>query len=424
MVASHVKYVLIGGGVASSAAAKAIRQLDPDGTLILIGQEVNRPYHRPALNKQYLRGQTGRSQLFTLPDSWFAEHHVQLCTGRRATRLDVARHAVMLDNGEEIGFERLLIATGAVPRHLAIPGAELPNVYYLRSLEDADRLRNAVDKARHEGRPHERGRGRAAVIGAGLLGLELADSLIDLGLAVDLISPRSHPWSRFIGETTGRFLTHLAESRGVKTFMQTSAVRLEGDGRVQRVVLSDGGVREVDLAIAALGTLANRDLVKGTTLAAEKAILVDDHCRTNDPAIYAAGDCAAVFDPLFGKYRPLEHWEPALECGTIAGRNMAGANARYMDVNHFASTVFGVNIACWGDARLIERRILRGNTSLESPDFLEIGVAGDGRIAQVLAVNHEGEDLTLCELVRRRLNITDRESLLRDPAIAMRSLLT
>ena len=178
----HVKYVLVGGGLASSAAAQAIRPLDPEGSILLIAQEVNRPYHRPPLSKDYLLGLKTRSDLYAVDDLWFASNHVELRTGRHASRLDANRSSVTLDTGEEISFDRLLIATGGSPRPLRIPGAELPNLLYLRTIEDADRLRHAMEKSLREGHPHSRGRGRACIIGAGRLGAELASTLTQAGL--------------------------------------------------------------------------------------------------------------------------------------------------------------------------------------------------------------------------------------------------
>ncbi len=173
----HVKYLLAGGGLAGSSAAEAIRELDQAGSMLLVAQESTRPYHRPPLSKEFLRGEKRREELFTLPLPWFDEHKVELRTGRRVSQLDTERRAATLDDGQEVSFDRLLIATGGSAQHLAIPGAELPNVFYIRTVDDTQRLSFAVDKALHEGRRHERGRGRAVVIGGGVLGVELAATL-------------------------------------------------------------------------------------------------------------------------------------------------------------------------------------------------------------------------------------------------------
>lgn len=424
MNGAHFKYVLIGGGLASSSAARAIRERDSEGALLVVGQEVNRPYNRPPLSKDYLRGKRPRKELFTLSEDWFARNHVELQTGRRVSLLDTTRRSVMLDNGHEVSFDRLLIATGGAPRHLKIPGAELPNIYYLRTIEDADRIHIAVEKALREGRTHPRGRGKAAILGGGVLGVELAATMTQMGLAVDLLMASAYPWSKFAGEAAGKFVHRYLEEHGVRLHPQTVPVRLEGDGRVQRVVIADKQTLECDFVVPAVGMIPNKDLLRGTTIAAEKHILVDDHCRTSDPDIYAAGDCAAIYDALFGKYRVLDHWDSAIATGTLAGANMAGGDQRYDQASHFFSDTFDLSLSVWGDARRIDHRIVRGNPGIESPDFVEFGVASDGRIAQILAVNHPGEDQLLRELVHRRLNVEGKESVLRDPTIGLSTLLS
>ena len=417
----HVKYLLIGGGLASSSAAKAIRTHDHDGSIQLIGQEPTRPYHRPPLSKDYLRGIVSREALFTDYVGWFRENHIDLHTGLRAVQLDARRRCVSLDNGDEISFEKLLIATGGSPKHLAVPGSGLANVHYLRNLSDADRLHNAIEKAKNEGRPfasvegETRGRGTVTVIGGGLLGVELAATLSGLGLRVNLVVAAEHPWKKFASESIGKYLVRYLEKNQIKVHLNAEAKTLEGDGRVQRVVLTDGQIIPCDFVVAAIGMLPNKDLLRGTPIAGERSILVDDHCRTSVPDIYAAGDCAALFDPLFGKHRQLDHWDSSIATGTLAGHNMAGADFSYDGVSHFTSKVFDLDLSVWGDAKCVDRRILRGVTASETPDLIEIGVAADGRIAQILTLNHRTEDATIREWVRTRFNVLGKEDQLRDP---------
>ena len=415
----HVKYLLVGGGLASSSAAQAIRAVDTEGSVLLVGQEVNRPYHRPPLSKQYLRREQSRAELSSESVGWFAEHHVELRTGRRVAQLDTTRQVAALDDGQELAYDRVLLATGAIPLQLDVPGAGLPNVFTLRTIEDADRLHNAVDKAKAEGRANARGtRGRAAVIGAGLLGVELAGTLTQLGLAVDLVAP-AHPWDRFAGEATGRFLTAYLQHNGVAVHAGVRPTRLDGDGRVQRVALSDGANVDCDFTVVAIGAAANKELVRNTPIAAGRAILVDEHCRTNVPNVYAAGDCAAVLDPLFGKHRVMDHWPSAVATGRLAGRNMAGLDEAYAGVNKFATTAFDLDATVWGEARFVDRRLLRGTPNVERPAFAEIGVAADGRVAQVIAVGAVGERDELRELVARRATVAGREEAMKDPAAAL-----
>lgn len=431
MSVHHVKYLLIGGGLASSSAAAAIRELDPEGAVLLAAQEIVRPYHRPPLSKEYLRRQETREELFTQGQDWFEKNHIELRTGRRAAHLDVARGTVTLDQGETVAYDRLLIATGMSPLHLNIPGAQLPGLHYLRTLEDAGRLQTAVDKAAAEGHPQTPSsrsgpRGLVSVIGGGVLGVELAASLTQMGMHVTLLCAETHPWPKFAGEITGKALTAYLEHRGVRVQTSARTQRIEGDGRVQRVVLSDGRSIDCDFAIAAVGATVNRDLLRNTPIAAEKAILTDAHCQTNIPNVYAAGDCAALLDPLFGKHRILDHWDNAIVTGTLAGRNMAGKDEAYSAVNNFFSDVFDLSMNGWGEARQVDRRIVRTARAENgaAPDLIEIGVGADGRVSQILAVGHGGEDEFLRALVARRAAINGMEEKLKDPSIPISSAIS
>jgi 3-phenylpropionate/trans-cinnamate dioxygenase ferredoxin reductase component len=415
MLETHYQYVLLGGGLASGAAAEQIRLHDPAGSILLVGQEVNRPYHRPRLNTTYLSVGRGRTEIVAQAPSWFADHQITLSTGRRAANLDTPRRTVTLDSGEEIAFDKLLIATGASARPLSVPGAHLPNVFTLRSVDDADRLHNAIEKAKAEGLRHESGRGVAAVVGAGPLGIELTATLVQLGLAVELIVGSAYPLRKYAGEYTGKVIAQQLTKRGVRLHLGHRPHELQGDGRAQRVLLSDGTSIPCDFVVGAIGVTPNKDILHGTPITSEKAILVDEHCQTSVPGIFAAGDCAAVLDPLFGKHRLIDHWENAQLTGRIAGANMAGADERYNVVNRFRTRIFDLEIVGFGEPRLVDRRHIRGNESVESPDFIEIGVAADGRIAQVLAVGHSGEDVALEQLVRDRVNVEGREEALKDP---------
>jgi 3-phenylpropionate/trans-cinnamate dioxygenase ferredoxin reductase component len=267
------------------------------------------------------------------------------------------------------------------------------------------------------------GRGRVTVIGGGVLGVELAATMTQVGLAVDLVVSHAHPWDKFAGEHTGKFLAHYLQQRGVTVHANRRPLRLEGDGRVQRIVLDEQTSLACDFVIAAVGAVVNKDLLRGTPINAEKAILVDSRCRTNVPDIFAAGDCAAVFDPLFGKHRILDHWDHAKTSGAIAGTNMAGGDVGYEAVNYFFSDVFELALSAWGESKQVDRRLIRGTTALESPDFVEIGIAADGRVAQVLAINHAGEDELLRDLVSHRVRVEGKEEAMKDPGFGLKELL-
>ena len=423
----HVKYLLVGGGVAAFSACAAIRQRDPQGALMLVGQEINRPYYRTNLSKSFLRRQSGRSALFTAEPDWFAAHGVQLRTGCRAIHLDPGRAICTLDSGQNISYDKLLLATGATPRPLTIPGGTMPNIYTPRSIDDFEQLHTAIDKAKSEG--HRQGdtkqRGVATVIGGGLLGVEIASSLTQAGILVDLIVSARHPWMKFAGEATGQFLAHYLIRHGVQLHESVRASRIEGDGRAQRVVLSDGRTLVSDLVISAIGTIPSKDLLRGTGIIAEKAILADEYCRTNEPNIYAAGDCAAVRDGIFGKHRPAEQWDTAAITGEIAGNNIAGATVKMTAVTSFTTEAFGLTARAWGQNKHLDHRLLRGTPNVESPEFLEIGISSEGVVSQILAVGPAGagEYPLLEELIRRRVSIAGKEEMLKDPAVPLAALL-
>jgi 3-phenylpropionate/trans-cinnamate dioxygenase ferredoxin reductase subunit len=198
---------------------------------------------------------------------------------------------------------------------------------------------------------------------------------------------------------------------------------LEGDGRVQRAVLENGQTIDCDFVVAAIGASLNKEILRATPIATGKLILVDDHLRTSVPGIYAAGDCAAVLDPLFGKHRSLDHWDNAQVTGALAGRNMAGEDAPYAAVNYFFSDVFDLALSAWGESRSVARRLIRGTTHAASPSFIEIGVDADSRISQVLAINHASEDDLLKQLVAGRCAIDGDEEAIKDPAFDLKRLL-
>jgi 3-phenylpropionate/trans-cinnamate dioxygenase ferredoxin reductase component len=415
----YVKYLIAGGGVAGSAAVEAIRRRDPMGSVMFVGQEVNRPYNRTALSKSFLLRRTSRADLTALPIGWYAERNVELRTGRRVARVDAARTCVALDNGEEVSFDKLLLATGSTAKPFKVSGADLPNVYSLRTIVDAERLLKAIDLSKSAGRSS------CVVIGGGLLGTEVAATIAQSGVHVDLIESAETPWPMLAGRNTGQFISRLLEDHGVTVHCGHTVERLEGDGRVQLVFTSEGRVLHCDFVVAAVGTQVNRDILRGTPISAETAILVDDHCQTSVTGIYAAGDCAAIFDPLFGKHRLLDHWDNARVTGNLAGTNMAGGDDQYETVNHFWSEMFDQKGNIWGEAKLVYRRLLRGlpgDPSSEN-DFAEIGVGTDGRVAQVIAFGRKSEHELLARLVGDRVMVNGNEEDLKDTTRSLEGIL-
>ena len=420
----HVKYLLVGGGLAASAAAEAIRDRDAAGSMLVAGQEILRPYHRPPLSKTFLRGELAKGDLLAQPVGWFPQHGTQLVTGRRATTLDAGRQRVGFDDGSTVQYDELLLAFGGMVAPLEIPGAGLPGLYYLRTLGDAESLVARAKTAVIEGRPQPNGRGRAVVIGGGTLGVETAASLRQRGLWVDLVMKDQRPWQNAAGETAGRWIASLLESEGVNVHANNPPAKLLGDGRVQRVELAGGETLQCDFAVACVGMRVDRRLLGNTSISVAAAVMCDAYGRAGADGgvshVWAAGDCAAIFDRRFGKNLPGGHWDVARLAGRLVGGNMAAAAAgealvAWDELPGVHSEIFGRDVYAWGAARLIDRRLVRGGGSA----FAEIGVDLQGEICHVLVVGRDGEHAALRNLVRDRASVEGREENLRDPEIAL-----
>jgi 3-phenylpropionate/trans-cinnamate dioxygenase ferredoxin reductase subunit len=420
----HIRYLLIGAGVAGSCAAEAIRALDADGSLLMVGQEIMRPYHRPPLSKSFLRGESGRDDLLSLPLGWFSANNVQLITGRRVTWIEPDRHRATLDDGTVVQYEQCLLCFGGMVAPLELPGAGLPGLYYLRTLSDAESLITRLQQALRDGRPHPHGRGRAAVVGGGLLGVEVAASLRTRGLWVELLMGGPLPWPEVAGEAGGRFLVALLQKNGIVVHAGNPPTALEGDGRVQRVQLAGGEAVQCDFAVACVGMQVDRRLLQGTSIPMGRAITCDEFARAGADQgvgrIWAAGDCSAILDRRFGKHINQGHAPTAAATGRLAGRNMVhaargGELEPWEDLPGWDSEVFGISVAGWGLSRLVDRRIVRGNTNIADPDFAEIGIDAAGRVCHVMVAGRASEQESLRRLVADRTDISGRESDLRDP---------
>lgn len=420
MQRQHVNYLLVGGGIAAHEAARAIRSRDTGSSVLMVAREAARPYRRPELSKSYLLRKVPRESIFVDNVRWQEQNNIALRTGTSASQIDCSRHTVLLGSGDEIVYDRLLIATGCAPRKLNVPGESMPNVHSLRNVSDADRLLHAVDTARQEGLPlpgDPKLRGRAVVVGGGLLGVEVAASLKTLGMHVDLVVGRSHPWAHYAGEAVGRVVTRSLEAHGITLHLDRAVDRFEGDGRVQRVILSDGTRIDTNLAVVCIGVDPTQELLRNTPIASEKAILVDQQCRTNVPDVFAAGDCASAFDPLFGRHRHFPHWNQAAMLGAVAGDVMAGGDRTLDSSVGIDSHWFELTGFICGERKHIDRRILR-----QTPEkIVEFGISGDGRLSQVVAVG-DIEHKAVRLLIAGRVQTSGREEAFKDPNVDLRAL--
>jgi NADPH-dependent 2,4-dienoyl-CoA reductase/sulfur reductase-like enzyme len=373
----QVPYVIIGGGLAGLAAADAIRRRDKTGRLLLICAEPHLPYDRVPLSKDYLLGKVEREQVFLRPPRFYERNKVEARLQQPATALDLEQRLVTLADGSQIGFEKLLLATGGRPRRLPIPGADLEGVYYLRNLEDTEAIHRALPGAR-----------RALVIGGGFIGCELAAGFAQLGLATTVVELTPGLLSLVVDAETSQFVASYLQQQGVTILTHTAAARFVGEqGHVQAVVTSTGEEIAADFVAVGVGIAPNTELAAAAGLTVDNGVVVNEYLEAAN-GIFAAGDIARYYSPPLGRHLRVEHYDVALQHGRVAGANMTGARQAYTELPYFFSFMGDVHINVVGDMSRREQHVRRGTLSLD-PGFVQFYFA-DGLLQAVLSVNRNG----------------------------------
>jgi 3-phenylpropionate/trans-cinnamate dioxygenase ferredoxin reductase component len=343
-------FAIVGAGLAGAKAAETLRAEGFDGRLVLLGEEAERPYHRPPLSKTYLRGEADRDSLYAHDASFYAAHGIELHTSARVSSIDPAGRQLRLASGERLGYQRLLLATGAAPRRLRLPGADLDGVYHLRNRRDADRLATAVGRAE-----------RVVVVGTGWSGCEVAASVRQLGRDVTLVGPDAVPLARVLGPEIGCFYRDVHAEHGVRLELGTCVDAFRGDGHVEAVVTGDGRTLPCDLVLVGIGATPRTELAEAAGLALGDGVLVDEWLETIAPGIYAAGDVAAAWHPYLQTRLRIRHWATALHQGPIAACSMLGRITRYERLPYFFSDQYDVGMEYSGLANAGDRLVIRGD---------------------------------------------------------------
>ncbi len=404
-----VKYLLIGGGLASAEAAKQIRRVDADGSIALVSDEAVLPYNRPPLSKEYLRGEAEEALEFASAAD-YAELRVTTVLGSAVTSLDAAASTASLDNGEVYSFEQALLATGGSPIRLPVPGADLAGVYYLRDAGDADAIGAAAKEAK-----------RAVVVGAGFIGLETAASLRQMGLDVTVIEMTDAIWPRFADTNLAAHVQKLSEARGVEFLMSSPVEGFEGSGGSVSAVLTGGTSVACDLAVVGVGIRPSTELAEGAGIAVDNGIVVDEQMRTSAPNVFAAGDVANYPDPIFEKRRRVEHWGHAEYSGQVAGANMAGEEMRYDLLTYVWSDIFDLHLEAAGDEGESDTSVVRGD--IDSGSFTVLYLKENLMTAYFSANTPAREFPVFQRLIRRKKDLTGRLDDLRNPEFNVRELL-
>jgi 3-phenylpropionate/trans-cinnamate dioxygenase ferredoxin reductase subunit len=370
---SHRTLAIVGASVAGAKAAEAARESGYDGRIVLIGDEATAPYERPPLSKAVLRGEAEPASTRVHPDGFYDDHNIELVTDR-VVGIDSSTRRLALSDGDTLAFDAAILTTGAEPRRLAVPGAELDGVRYLRSVDDSNRLREAIASA-----------SRVAVIGAGWIGSEVAASARQMGADVVLIAPTSVPLGHVLGDEIGEVFRRLHADNGVQLRLGVGVGELQGSGGVEEVVLTDGTTEAADLVVAGIGVTPRTDVAgAGCGLAVDNGIVADQHLETNVAAIYAAGDVANAWHPRYRRHVRVEHWANALNQGTTAGRNVAGWREVYDRLPYFFSDQYDLGMEYVGLSSSSDELVVRGD--LDAREFVAFWHR-DGVVSAAMNVN-------------------------------------
>jgi 3-phenylpropionate/trans-cinnamate dioxygenase ferredoxin reductase component len=399
-------HVIVGASLAGARAADTLRQEGFDGRVVLIGAEHERPYERPPLSKDYLRGEAGRDKVYVHEKGFYAEHDIELRLGRTAENLDAASRELVLDDGERLRYDRLLLATGAEPRRLSLPGSELDGILYLRDVRDSDALRERLDRG-----------GSVVVVGAGWIGAEVAASARQRGLDVTVVEQGSVPLERVLGAEVGGVYRDVHTDHGVRMLLGTGVEAFEGGSAVERVRTEDGRELDCDFVVVGVGVQPRTGLAARTGIAVDNGILVDEHLQTAAPGVFAAGDVANAHHPFYGEPIRVEHWANALNQGPVAARNMLGQAAAYERLPYFFSDQYDVGMEYTGYARSWDRVVFRGDPA--SCEFVAFWLAGD-RVVAGMNVNTWDVTDQIKRLITTRATVDDRR--LADPDVALEEL--
>lgn len=352
------KYVILGGGlVAGYAAEKFVAEGIYENELCIISDEQHPPYDRPPLSKGFLAGEKSVADTLINDAEFYAENGIELKLNSRVDRVDFdARRLHIAETDETIGFEKLLIATGAGVRELDLPGVELENIFYLRKLGDAKAIRQAAADAK-----------KAVVVGGSFIGMETTAVLQEVGVDTTMLFPESRVWEAFFTPEMSAFFTDYYEKRGVNILPDTGLTCFNGEeGRVTAVVTDTGAQIPTDLVIMGVGVTPNTDLFRETALQVDDGVIVNRFLETNVPDVYAAGDVARYRDVLYDKLRRVEHWDNAYAQGKHAACAMLGQRERFEHIPYFFSDEFDLSYEFWGDTVDAEEVVYRGDVTTDS----------------------------------------------------------
>ncbi|MER5945198.1 FAD-dependent oxidoreductase [Streptomyces sp. NPDC001904] len=419
MVDADQTFVIVGGGLAGAKAAETLRSEGFTGRVILIGDERDHPYERPPLSKGYLQGKEERDSVFVHEPAWYASHDIELHLGQTVTAIDRAARTVRLGDATLIRYDKLLLATGAEPRRLDIPGTDLAGVHHLRRLAHAERLKHVLASL-------GRDNGHLVIAGAGWIGLEIAAAAREYGAEVTVVEPEATPLHSVLGPEIGQIFTELHSDHGVRFHFGARLTGITGhDGMVLAALTDDGEEHPAHDVLAAIGAAPRTALAEsaGLDLVDREhggGIAVDAALRTSDPDIFAAGDVAGLQHPLYSRRLRVEHWANALNGGPAAARAMLGQDVTYDRVPYFFSDQYdlGLEYSGWAPPGSYDQVVIRGDAGKR--EFIAFWLS-DGQVLAGMNVNVWDVTDPVQQLIRTGVR-PDTERL-SDPSVPLTDLL-
>jgi NADPH-dependent 2,4-dienoyl-CoA reductase/sulfur reductase-like enzyme len=352
---NQLNIVILGGGMVAGYAAKQLVELGlPKGELAILSSDNAVPYERPPLSKGFLAGKDSEDAIKINPDDFYNKQGIEVRLQCEVAAVDVKRKRLML-KGNEFGFQKLIVATGARPRTLNIPGSTLQNLLYLRSLNDSKTIRSAAEKVKH-----------AVVIGGGFIGMEVAAVLAQKGIEVTMVLNDDRVFKKLFSAEMSTFFESYYTAKGVRLIKSMSVTEFRGDGAISSAVLRDGQNIPCELVVAGIGVRPVTEVVTNSGLEIQDGILVNEFLRTSDPEVFAAGDVANYQDVLFRKRRRVEHWDNAVSQGQYCARSLMGDKTPFRHVPYFFSDVFDLSYEYWGDSTVADQVVHRGDVSSNS----------------------------------------------------------
>jgi 3-phenylpropionate/trans-cinnamate dioxygenase ferredoxin reductase component len=403
--------VIVGGGQAGAQAIDTLRREGFASRLVLINDESSLPYQRPPLSKKFLSGEMAAERLLFRHQGFYDEHAVELKLGVRATGIDTGARRVALSSGEDVPYDRLLLCTGALPRRMTCPGSDLAGVHYLRSVDDAAAIGAGLKPG-----------ARLVIVGGGYIGLEIAATARKMGCAVVVLEMADRVMNRVVASNVSEFFEHEHRTQGVKIICNTRVVRFEGSGRVDRVVCADGSTHAADLLVVGVGAIANSQLAADTGLKCDNGIVVDETCRTSDPAIFAAGDCSNFFSPRYQARVRLESVDNAFEQSKAAALNILERPTVYDRVPWFWSDQYDNKLLIVGLSFAHDQQLTRGDPATRS---FSVCYLRGGELLAVEAINHSKDYMAARKLIAERFRpdldkLADPQCALKDAGGAIR----